>query len=53
MHTCTDQILAGLGQMYAAGGDMTDNIDAAGGKGTADFASKAIREYLRGEEGEN
>ena len=42
MHTCTDQILAGLGQMYAAGG-----------KGTADFASKAIREYLRGGEEEN
>ena len=44
-YTCTDRILAGLGQMYAAGGEMTDNIDAAGGEGTALFASKAIAEY--------
>lgn len=41
-YTCTDTILAGLGGMYAAGGEMTDNIDAAGGAGTALFASKAI-----------
>ena len=34
--------LAGLGKMYAAGGEMTDNIDRAGGKGTAAFASEAI-----------
>ena len=46
-YTCTKQILAGLGQMYAAGGEMTDNIDAAGGKGTAEFAAKAISEYCR------
>ncbi len=42
-YTCTDEILAGLGQMYAAGGEMTDNIDKAGGKGTAAFVSEAIR----------
>ncbi len=42
-YTCTDQILSGLGQMYAAGGEMTDNIDRAGGEGTAAFASEAIR----------
>lgn len=41
-YKCTDQILAGLGQMYAAGGEMTDNIDAAGGKGCAVFTAKAI-----------
>lgn len=44
-YTCTEQILAGLGQIYAAGGEMTDNIDAAGGKGTAEFAARAIEEY--------
>ena len=31
--------------MYAAGGEMTDNIDKAGGKGTAAFASNAIRVF--------
>lgn len=41
-YTCTDEILAGLGQMYAAGGEMTDNIDRAGGTGTAAFAAQAI-----------
>ena len=44
-YTCTPQILSGLGQMYAAGGDMTDNIDKAGGPGTADFAARAIAIY--------
>lgn len=46
-YTCTKDILSGLGQMYAAGGEMTENIDAAGGKGTAEFAAKAIAEYCR------
>ncbi len=41
-YTCTDRILAGLGQMYAAGGEMTENIDRAGGEGTAVFASRAV-----------
>lgn len=45
-YTCTDQILAGLGQMYAAGGEMTDNIYVAGGSGTACFAAEAIRVYV-------
>jgi hypothetical protein len=44
-YTCTDEILAGLGQLYAAGGAMTDNIDKAGGPGTAAFASAAISAY--------
>lgn len=44
-YTCTNQILAGLGQMYVAGGEMTANIDAAGGKGCAEFVSKAIEIY--------
>ena len=42
-YTCTDQILSGLGQMYAAGGEMTSSIDSYGGEGTALFTSRAIR----------
>lgn len=45
-YTCTDAILAGLGQMYAAEGEMKQNIDAAGGQGTADFAAAAIAHYV-------
>ena len=45
-YTCTPEILSGLGQMYAAGGDMTENIDRAGGEGTAAFAEKAIAYYV-------
>lgn len=44
-YTCTKQILAGLGQVYAAGGEFTENIDKAGGSGTAQFAAEAIRIY--------
>ena len=44
-YTCSDQILSGLGQAYAAGGEMTENIDRAGGKGTGAFACEAIRLY--------
>ena len=41
-YACTDDILRDLGRMYAAGGDMTENIDRAGGPGTAAFAARAI-----------
>ena len=44
-YTCTKQILRGLGMMYIAGDEMTANIDAAGGKGTAQFAHDAIDLY--------
>ena len=44
-YICTDQILSGLGKMYAAGGEFTQNIDSYGGEGTAVFASKAIEHY--------
>ena len=44
-YTCTDEVLRGLGMMYAGGGDMTENIDRAGGEGTAAFAAKAIEAY--------
>ena len=47
-YTCTDQILSGLGRMYAAGGEMTDNIDRCGGDGTAVFASRAIGVFCAG-----
>ncbi|WP_297957382.1 MerR family transcriptional regulator [uncultured Ruminococcus sp.] len=41
-YNCTDEILLELGKMYAAGGEFTENIDKAGGKGTAEFAAAAI-----------
>ena len=44
-YKCTDEILRGLGEMYAAGGEFTENIDKAGGKGTAAFTAKAIEIY--------
>ena len=44
-YTCTKQILKGLGYMYIAGDEMTDNINKAGGEGTAQFAQKAIEVY--------
>ena len=42
-YTCTKPILRGLGEMYAGGGSMTENIDNAGGAGTGAFAREAIR----------
>lgn len=44
-YNCTREILLGLGDLYAGGGSMTENIDAAGGKGTGAFAREAIRVY--------
>lgn len=44
-YTCTEAILASLGQLYAAGGDFTETIDRAGGPGTARFAAEAIAAY--------
>ena len=46
-YTCTRQILRGLGQMYIAGDSMTDNINRAGGEGTAEFAHRAIEIYCK------
>lgn len=46
-YTCTPQILMGLGELYAGGGSMTENIDAAGGQGTGEFAREAIQIYCR------
>lgn len=44
-YTCTPQILKGLGETYAGGGSMTENIDTAGGPGTGAFAKAAIDIY--------
>ena len=46
-YTCTKPILLGLGQMYAGGGSMTENIDHAGGAGTGEFAMQAITVYCK------
>lgn len=46
-YTCTKEILSGLGKMYSAGGEFTENIDRAGGSGTAEFTAKAIEVYCR------
>lgn len=48
-YTCTKPILMGLGQMYAGGGSMTENIDHAGGAGTGQFAMEAITVYCKTE----
>lgn len=44
-YTCTVQLLAGLGKMYSGGGEISESIDRAGGKGTAVFAGEAVRIY--------
>ena len=44
---CTPEILNSLGSMYGAGGEFTESIDKAGGKGTAKFAECAISIYCK------
>ena len=44
-YTCTDEILAGLGQMYVVDERFKKNIDKCG-EGTAEFASEGIRIYV-------
>ena len=46
-YTCTPEILAGLGEMYVADDRFRENIDKAGGEGTAEFAAKAIAFYCK------
>ena len=46
-YTCTNEILAGLGQMYVADERFKTNIDK-NGNGTAEFASKSIEAYVKG-----
>ena len=45
-YTCTDKILAGLGQMYVCDERFKKNIDKYG-EGTAEFASEAIATYCK------
>ena len=47
-YNCTNEILLGLGKMYSGGGEFTENIDRAGGAGTAEFVTKAIEFYCNG-----
>ena len=47
-YNCTKEILRSLAAMYDGGGEFTENIDKAGGKGAAAFAAEAIRVYTRG-----
>ena len=44
-YTCTDEILAGLGQLYIADERFKKNIDKCG-EGTAEFAAEGIRIYV-------
>ena len=45
-YTCTDEILAGLGQMYVADERFKENIDKRT-PGTAAFVSQAISAYCK------
>jgi len=45
-YTCTDEILAGLGEMYVADERFKENIDKHG-VGTAAFIREAIRNYCK------
>ena len=45
-YTCIDEIFAGLGKMYVADERFKKNINKYG-EGIAEFASKAIEEYLK------
>lgn len=42
-YTCTDEIMKNLGQMYIGDERFKNNIDKAGGVGTAEFTAEAIR----------
>jgi len=43
---CTDDILAGLGQMYVCDERFKNNVDSHG-EGTAEFVSEAIKIYCK------
>ncbi len=44
-YKCSNEILSGLGKMYAGGGEFTENINKMGGEGTAEFTHRAIQIY--------
>ena len=45
-YTCTSEVLAGLGKMYACDERFKNNIDKYG-EGTAEFAAAAIEIYCK------
>lgn len=45
-YICTDEILKGLGQMYISDKRFKNNIDRAGGPGTAEFTAEAIEAMI-------
>ncbi|MCI9073928.1 MAG: MerR family transcriptional regulator [Lachnospiraceae bacterium] len=47
-YTCSNEILSSLGQMYTGDYRFTENIDRAGGPGTAAFIHRAIQAYCQG-----
>ena len=46
-YNCTDEILRGLGEKYVHDERMKENIDKAGGEGTARFVNQAIAEFCK------
>ncbi len=46
-YTCTNDIFAGLGQMYMSDQRFSENIDQMAGPGTAAFTSQAIAIYCQ------
>ncbi len=44
-YSCTKEILKGLGKMYVNDERFRNNIDRAGGNGTAEFVNQAIYRY--------
>ena len=46
-YKCSNEVLAGLGNMYVSGGEFTDNINSYGGEGTADYVYEAIKVYCK------
>jgi len=45
--TCSKDILSKLGQMFISGDSITEKIEKAGGKGTANFIQKAIEIFCK------
>lgn len=50
-YVCTNEILRGLGEMYVCDERFRNNIDKAGGEGTADFVKQAIAVYCNKAQG--
>ena len=46
-YSCSPEILRSLGEMYVADERFRNNIDKEGGAGTAEFISRAIKEYTK------